>query len=191
MTDNFAADATPDTSTPAAAGVWLFATFRVSSTHPVVLDGRDVPGVVRELEDVVALVEREGVSVRGWYDVTGFRSDADVLVWLTAATVDDLQWGYRELRRAELLRALVRSGSAVAAAGAALAGDPGSWLAVVDAAVASSAGTPAVDVSGGRMIEAVEADSADELFTGLQGRSAAPLQLGRLIAPVELVEVLQ
>lgn len=36
---------------------WLCVQFRVSSTRPTVLDGRDVPGYVRELEDVIAPVE--------------------------------------------------------------------------------------------------------------------------------------
>lgn len=36
-----------------------------------------------------------GLTVRGWYDVSGFRSDADVLVWLHAPTTEALQQGYR------------------------------------------------------------------------------------------------
>lgn len=201
MTENPAADgpATPDDgSAPGTGGAWLLATFRVSSSHPFVLDGRDVPGAVRELEDVVGLVEREGVAVRGWYDVTGFRSDADLLLWLTARAAEDLQWGYRELRRTSMLRPLVRSGSSIAEAEARPSGDAAGWLAVLGLSDArhgeddgGRGGLAAVDVSAGERIEAVEADTADELFGRLRGAVSAPIHLGRLIAPVEIVEVLQ
>ncbi|QIM15417.1 chlorite dismutase family protein [Leucobacter insecticola] len=91
----------------------LFAVFRVSSSHPHVFDGRDVEGVVREFEDVVELIANERVVLRGCYDVSGLRSDADVMVWLHGTAAEDLQWALRELRRTELLRPLVRVWSAV------------------------------------------------------------------------------
>jgi len=218
--DAAAADHAPETETAsndgAAGRVWLFATFRVSSSHPFVLDGRDVPGAVRELEDVVELVEGEGVAVRGWYDVTGFRSDADLLLWLTAGAAEDLQWGYRELRRTTILRPLVRSGSSVAAVEAPAAGvadgadadaglgagDAGAWLAVLGLSGArhggaggggdaTHGGVAALDVSAGERIEVVETATAAELFGRLQEKGSRPLHLGRLVTPVELVEVLQ
>ena len=37
----------------------------------------------------------DGLTVRGWYDVSGFRADADALVWLHAPTTEALQQGYR------------------------------------------------------------------------------------------------
>ena len=37
----------------------------------------------------------DGLTVRGWYDISGFRADADVLVWLHAPTPEALQAGYR------------------------------------------------------------------------------------------------
>ena len=77
----------------------MFATFRLSSSHPVVLDGRDVPVIVQELTDIVGSLADEGVAVRGWYDVSGLRSDADLMVWLYGAEVEDLQWALRQLRR--------------------------------------------------------------------------------------------
>ena len=42
-----------------------------------------------------ALTDIPGLSVRGWYDVAGFRADADVLVWLHAPEVETLQRAYR------------------------------------------------------------------------------------------------
>lgn len=38
-----------------------------------------------------------GVEVRGWYDVSGFRADADVMVWWHAANPRDLQSAYHGL----------------------------------------------------------------------------------------------
>lgn len=37
----------------------------------------------------------EGLTVRGWYDLSGFRADADVLIWLHAPTTEALQEAYR------------------------------------------------------------------------------------------------
>lgn len=91
----------------------MFAVFRLSSTHPIVLDGHDVPTVVREFEDVVELLTSEGVTVRGVYDVSGMRSDADVMLWLHGATAEDLQWALRALRRTAVLQPLIRVWSAV------------------------------------------------------------------------------
>jgi chlorite dismutase len=91
----------------------LFAVFRISSTRPTVFDGRDVAGAVRELEDVTRLVEQENVTVRGWYDVSGMRSDGDLMVWLHGTTVENLQWALRELRRTAVVRPLIRVWGAV------------------------------------------------------------------------------
>lgn len=43
------------------------------------------------------LSEIRGLTVRGWYDLAGFRADADVLVWFHAPTTEALQRGYREV----------------------------------------------------------------------------------------------
>jgi chlorite dismutase len=91
----------------------LFAVFRVSSSHPVTIDGRDVPDALQELEGVVEVIEEEGVALRGWYDVSGMRSDADLMVWLHGTAAEDLQWALRELRRSTLLSPLIRTWSAV------------------------------------------------------------------------------
>lgn len=110
----------------------LCATFRLSSTHPMVLDGRDVASAVRELDDVVASFVSEGVSLRGWYDVSGLRNDADLMVVLHGAAVEDLQWGLRQIRRTGLIRPLIRSWSAVGLANepAAFDSEPLQWFSV-------------------------------------------------------------
>lgn len=52
-------------------------------------------------EEVAAVVEQElaeaGVTVRGWYDVSGFRAEADLLVWWHGPTVEAVQQAYRSL----------------------------------------------------------------------------------------------
>ena len=56
------------------------------------------------LADAIEAVENSGQVVRGLYDVSGLRADADLLVWLTGPTADGLQHALRTLRRsAELL----------------------------------------------------------------------------------------
>ncbi|MFE1646776.1 hydrogen peroxide-dependent heme synthase [Microbacterium sp. P01] len=60
-----------------------------------------------ELADIVRLIEDSGVTVRGFYDVSGLRADADLMVWLYGANADDLQRDLRRLRRTELLRHLL------------------------------------------------------------------------------------
>ena len=47
------------------------------------------------LDRLEALATDQSLTVRGWYDVSGFRADADVLVWLHAPTPEALQAGYR------------------------------------------------------------------------------------------------
>jgi len=36
-----------------------------------------------------------GLATRGWYDISGFRADADLLVWWHAGSVETLQTAYR------------------------------------------------------------------------------------------------
>ena len=143
MSDSRVDQHSPETPTESAAdapdgietepGAALIAVFRLSSSHPVVLDGREVVTAVQELEDVVEVVENEGAIVRGWYDVSGLRSDADLAVVITGPAVEDLQWAVRELRRSALLRPLIRSWSGVGfAAGSDPFGGaaPRQWLTV-------------------------------------------------------------
>jgi len=47
------------------------------------------------------------VIVRGFYDVSSMRSDADLMIWLHGAAPETLQWALRELRRSPLLRPLL------------------------------------------------------------------------------------
>lgn len=52
------------------------------------------------LAEAVTAVEQAGVTVRGFYDVSSMRADADLMIWLHGAVPETLQWALRELRRA-------------------------------------------------------------------------------------------
>ncbi|KJL41998.1 MULTISPECIES: hydrogen peroxide-dependent heme synthase [Microbacterium] len=62
-----------------------------------------------DLTAAVAEVEASGVTVRGFYDVSGLRADADLMIWLTGVGIapEVLQSALRTLRRAEPLASLV------------------------------------------------------------------------------------
>lgn len=60
-----------------------------------------------ELETIVSHIEDSGITVRGFYDVSGLRADADLMVWLHGGTAEELQRALRRLRRTELLRTLI------------------------------------------------------------------------------------
>lgn len=100
-------------ATPSGDGFTLFAVFRRDPARPDDFDGRDVPKVVDELVGTVDLVENEGVVVRGFYDVSGLRADADLMVWLHGDDPQNLQWALRELRRTRLFRALLPTWNAM------------------------------------------------------------------------------
>ncbi len=48
----------------------------------------------------------EGVNVRGWYDVSGLRADADVMIWSHAPDSDSLQHAYHAFGRTQVGRGL-------------------------------------------------------------------------------------
>ena len=83
-------------------GYTLWAVFRRDPAAPAGAGGPSA-----ELVAAVAAVEASGVTVRGWYDVSGLRADADLMVWLHGAAPEVLQAALRTLRRASPLAALV------------------------------------------------------------------------------------
>lgn len=66
-------------------------------------------GVQKAVADVTAT----GVTVRGIYDVSGLRADADIMLWLHGETVDGLQAAIRTLRRSALLSTLLPTWNAM------------------------------------------------------------------------------
>jgi chlorite dismutase len=81
-----------------ALGYTLWAVFRRDHAHPA---------PAGDLSAAVAEVEASGVTVRGWYDVSGLRADADLMVWLHGTEPEVIQAALRTLRRAEPLASLV------------------------------------------------------------------------------------
>ena len=94
-------------------GYTVFAVLRRDPSRPDDLDGHDVPQFVDELDGVIAIVEDEGVTLRGIYDDSGLRADADVMLWLHGPDAEGLQWALRQLRRTRLLRALLPTWNAM------------------------------------------------------------------------------
>ncbi len=66
-----------------------------------------------ELVDMVAEIAEQGVTVRGFYDVSAMRADADLMVWWHAPTAEALQAAGRSLRRTAVGRTLTPSWSAM------------------------------------------------------------------------------
>jgi chlorite dismutase len=66
----------------------------------------DRSALVSEVDELVEQLAAKDVVVRGWYDVAALRADADVVVWMHAASSDDLQDAYHRLRRTSLGRHL-------------------------------------------------------------------------------------
>ena len=100
----------PTTSTstsesPSAIGYTLWAVLRKSTSRGYAPDP-DATILVGKLDAAVASLAEKGVTVRGFYDVSSMRADADLMIWLHGEVPEDLQWGLRELRRTILLKEL-------------------------------------------------------------------------------------
>jgi chlorite dismutase len=79
----------------------MWSVFRVAEPLPA-----DRAGLVSEVEDLLEQLADKDVVVRGLYDVSGLRADADIMVWWHAETADELQEAYGRLRRTALGRRL-------------------------------------------------------------------------------------
>ena len=71
-----------------------------------VLGESDREAQAREVDDLLAKLEAADVVVRGLYDLSGLRADADLMVWWHAETVEELQDAYHRLRRTAFGRRL-------------------------------------------------------------------------------------
>jgi chlorite dismutase len=87
-----------------ALGYTLWAVFRRDHERPPMVLQTDSPGDLgTALEDLAS----KGVTVRGFYDVSGMRADADLMVWLHGDDPQVLQASLRELRRAAPISSLL------------------------------------------------------------------------------------
>lgn len=79
----------------------MWSVFRATSPLPALRD--NVSGEVESLFEALA---GKDVVVRGTYDVSGLRADADIMIWWHSASPDALQDAYGRFRRTALGRAL-------------------------------------------------------------------------------------
>jgi chlorite dismutase len=75
-------------------------------------DERDV--MAKEVEELFAELEAEGVLTRGVYDIGGMRADCDFMVWWHAERIEDVQGAYRRFLRTRLGQLLEPTWSAAA-----------------------------------------------------------------------------
>lgn len=67
-----------------------------------VLGDADRAAEAAEVDDLVKRLAGDDVVVRGFYDVSGMRADADLMVWWHASSADALQAAYNAFRRTAL-----------------------------------------------------------------------------------------
>ncbi|SOC51255.1 hydrogen peroxide-dependent heme synthase [Ornithinimicrobium cerasi] len=78
-----------------------YSVFRSAAPLP-----RDRGPLAAEVSEVLTELEGQGLVVRGMYDVSGLRADADLMIWWHAADVELVQAAYQRFRRTELGRHL-------------------------------------------------------------------------------------
>jgi len=90
-----------------ALGYTLWAVLRRNPALPLAVDGVDAPDALAEIDHAIASIEAEDVMVRGIYDVSGLRADADIMVWMHGSVPETLQWALRQLRRTRIFTPLL------------------------------------------------------------------------------------
>ncbi|WP_354642689.1 hydrogen peroxide-dependent heme synthase [Kitasatospora camelliae] len=66
----------------------------------------DRAALAAEVEELFEQLAAKDVTVRGTYDVSGLRADADLMIWWHAEDSDDLQEAYNRFRRTAVGRVL-------------------------------------------------------------------------------------
>ncbi|MDO9456842.1 hydrogen peroxide-dependent heme synthase [Nocardioides sp.] len=84
----------------------MWSVFRLETPLGDGPDGADREAEGAEVEKLYAELAEGGVVVRGTYDVSGLRADADVMVWWHAADSESLQAAYHRFRRTAFGRRL-------------------------------------------------------------------------------------
>src|SRR5690349_25123232 len=75
----------------------MWSVFRAATPLPAPRDD-----LAAEVDTLFEQLAGKDVVVRGSYDVSGLRADADLMIWWHAPTADALQEGYGRLRRTAL-----------------------------------------------------------------------------------------
>ncbi|HEU0256321.1 MAG TPA: hydrogen peroxide-dependent heme synthase [Microbacteriaceae bacterium] len=91
-----------DYEAPAIYTLW--AVFRRDPANPATLDPA---ATAAELHTALAAAEKSGVTVRGIYDVSGFKAESDLMFWLHGADPAALQAALRQLRRTKAIAGLL------------------------------------------------------------------------------------
>jgi chlorite dismutase len=73
----------------------------------------DQPASGKGVQKAVEAVTADGVTVRGVYDVSGLRADADIMLWLHGPDPERIQAAVRTLRRSALLSSLLPTWNAM------------------------------------------------------------------------------
>jgi chlorite dismutase len=79
----------------------MWSVFRLKDALP-----EDRSAHAAEVDELFAQLREKDVVVRGTYDVSGLRADADLMIWWHAETADALQDAYNRFRRTRLGRHL-------------------------------------------------------------------------------------
>ncbi|WP_434743367.1 hydrogen peroxide-dependent heme synthase [Micromonospora sp. SH-82] len=79
----------------------MWSVYRAGSQLPTLREN-----VTGEVEALFAELAGQDVTIRGTYDVSGLRADADLLIWWHSSTSDALQEAYGRFRRTALGRTL-------------------------------------------------------------------------------------
>ncbi|WP_129843029.1 hydrogen peroxide-dependent heme synthase [Streptomyces sp. RFCAC02] len=79
----------------------LWSVFRLRDVLP-----EDRAGYADEVAELFEQLGEKDVTVRGTYDLSGLRADADLMIWWHAGSSDALQDAYNRFRRTRLGRAL-------------------------------------------------------------------------------------
>jgi chlorite dismutase len=95
-------------SEPTLSVFTLWAVFRRDPAAPSATAAQ-----VDSLNAAIAAVEADGVTIRGFYDVSGMRADADLMVWMHGENPEALQGALRKLRRTDLLKPLLPTWNAM------------------------------------------------------------------------------
>ena len=77
----------------------MWSVFRLERPLGPVDGGADRAVEAAEVEELFGKLGADDVVVRGLYDVSGMRADADLMVWWHAETVEQLQDAYNRFRR--------------------------------------------------------------------------------------------
>jgi chlorite dismutase len=88
-------------TTPESTGTLGYTLWSVLKSDPA------RPAGTGGLDAAIAAVEAAGVTIRGFYDVSSIRADADLMIWLHGDDPQTLQWALRELRRSPQLSTLL------------------------------------------------------------------------------------